>query len=254
MKNIMKLACVIGLAGVTLAANAQVYTFISEVTDGDIPKETDGIAPRGFTIDTTDVDGAFNQMEGTLNTNSFRVYLNIEGAPATYSGSYYITLTAPAQDGNLLTATILNRPGMGEVTGGYPDNGLNITLFDGVDPNDSSITDIHWYRNDSLYTVNSVGQVTGTYKSDGRSISADDEHADLYVTAARDSSMAIFQGINPNGEWTLAVLDMTDVGIGTLKSWGLDFTPIPEPSQYAMVVGAGLMAFGFYRNRMRKTA
>ncbi len=256
MKSINKLACVIGLAGVALAANAQVYTFTEELgvdytyEQGQIPDG--GSVPARFNIDTTDVNGSLNQMNGTLNTNSFRVYLNLEGDPQAVNSDIYITLTAPQQDdGSFLTATIVNRPGFG--VGGYADSGFNVTLFDGTDPNHSSYTDIHWYQNDTMYTAGQA--ITGTYKSDGRSITPDDDNADLYVSASRDSSLAIFQGINPNGEWNLAVFDMgKDQGFAVLKSWGLDFTPIPEPQQYAMVVGAGLMAFGFYRNRMRKNA
>lgn len=252
MKRSLKVACMIGMAGFALAGNAQVYTFDSELgtgyTDGSIPQDGSMLYLH---INTEDND---NTMAGTVSSNSFRVYLNIAGDDTAVNGDLYLTLTAPVQsNGDVLTATLVNRPGVGLDASGYQGNGLNITLFDGTDPNNSSIKDIHWYQQDTVYVPGQ--QVTGIYRSDGRSLTTSDQNYELYNSMERSATTTIFEGINPNGNWTLAVADLgAGSGAAIIKSWGLDFTPIPEPQQYAMVVGAGLMAFGFYRNRMRKSA
>jgi subtilisin-like proprotein convertase family protein len=254
MKSISKIVCMIGLAGLAATATGQVYTF----TSGDIPESLGNIpddfnAGKAFAIDTTYVNGQSNHMDGTVDTNSFRVYLNLVGDANGVNSDMYITLTAPTGE----MAVLLNRVGVSSASSsGYSDNGLNITLFDGVDSAHTTITDVHWYNTDPLYGSdgNNQGQITGIFKTDGRDINATTSDNGLFSSTARTKTLASFEGIDPNGQWSLYVADAATGGQMALKSWGLDFTPIPEPQQYAMVMGAGLMAFAFYRNRMRKQA
>lgn len=240
----------IGLVGLATATSAQVFT-----TDGSAAKVTftpvDGSIPdldaNGITF-----KGKVSNLTGTINTNAFRINLNIAGNDFGANGDLYITITSPVQsDGTFENAILLNRPGLGQVAGGYSDNGMNISIYDGATA--SNLVDVHWYQTDPLYNPANAGQVTGVYRSDGRNI--DPANTSLFTdSVARTKTLSSFQGINPNGDWSLFIADVGAGGVSKLVSWGLDFTPIPEPQHYAMVVGAGLMAFAFYRNRMRKTA
>jgi len=230
-----------GLAGMAVTASAQVFTFEIDEANASIPD---------LTYEGVSFKGTVSGVEGTISTNSFRVNLDIAGDSFGNNGDLYVFLSAPTGE----MAVLVNRPGLGQSGSGYSDNGLNVTFFDGTDPN-ATHTDIHWYQNDPLYVgTDQSQQVTGVYKTDGRSIEATVTDLSVWNSATRNNTLATFEGINPNGDWSLFVADCAAGGSSALKSWGLDFTPIPEPHQYAMVVGAGLMAFAFYRNRMRKTA
>jgi hypothetical protein len=46
-----------------------------------------------------------------------------------------------------------------------------------------------------------------------------------------------FNGLDPNGSWTLYIADVASGGgFGTLRSWGLEITAIPEPTPAALLV------------------
>jgi subtilisin-like proprotein convertase family protein len=54
--------------------------------------------------------------------------------------------------------------------------------------------------------------------------------------------LSSFNGLNPNGSWTLFLADMSGGAVSTLQSWELDITgtaAVPEP---ASIIEAGLAA------------
>lgn len=245
MKTVSTKVCIAALAGFAATASAQVFTFNvnQPIPDGDL----NGSAFVG------EVSG----LSGTVDTNSFKVSLNIAGDPIAGTGDLYSYLRSP--DGQ--RAILLNRPGYPGNNGvGYQDNGMNLRLFEGVDANHkntdglaTAFTDVHFYQSDPIYGGIPNNEATGIFKSDGRDIDPLGS-AEAFNAATRSKTLSVFQGVNPNGEWLLFVADVSAGGSAKLNSWGLDFTPIPEPQEYALAIGIGLMAFALYRRRVLKTA
>lgn len=176
------------------------------------------------------------------------ISLVIAGDSFAANGDYYATLT---HDSGF--AVLLNRLGRrGDAPLGYADNGLNIRLDDQA-PNG----DVHIYRltlfgnHNTPVDVSYETPLMGTWAPDGRAVP---------FSSVTDSSprtpnpLASFNGLNPNGSWTLFVADVSAGGSGTLVSWTLEITAVPEPPETATVVGilifGGFLAF---RRRNRHT-
>jgi len=247
MKTVSKLICTAGLVGMAATASAQVFSWTESGANAYIP---DG--DLNGTVVSQDVSG-----QASISTNSFRVNLNIGGDPIGANGDLYVYLRSPdhtATGGNAsVIAILLNRVGVPSNGGlGYQDSGMNVTLLDGVDPAGSR-SDVHFYQNDPFYTLSGGSGVTGVFKTDGRDIEPLSAGT-AFSSATRTKTLEGFQGIDPNGTWSLFLADVSSGGSSRLVSWGLDFSPIPEPHQYAMVIGAGLLAFALYRRRTLKSA
>ena len=108
--------------------------------------------------------------------------------------------------------------------------------------------DIHVYKrvSDPL-----GGILTGTWQPDGRDVSPES----VTTGDARNKTMSQFNGINPNGNWTLFVADVAGgQGFGTIQNWGLEFTAVPEPHAFALAMGLALVGFGAYRRFAVKKA
>ncbi len=143
---------------------------------------------------------------------SVSVQLDIAGG---YNGDYYAYVT---YDGQLVT--LLNRVGTGGGnTYGYSDAGLNISLADGA-----ANGNIHNYQNVANYA---------TLISNGSQFTP-------------DSGGATFAGaygnLNPNGTWALFIADLSAGSQGTLVSWSLDITAVPEPVGLALGMFAALLS------------
>ena len=108
-------------------------------------------------------------------------------------------------------AVLLNRVGANAGgQDGYGTSGFNnITLTAGG-------TDIH--------TVASP-TTGGTYGSDGRMD---------YTSGTRDNTLDVFNGVNPNGAWTLYFSDKSALNTSTLTSWSVDISAVPEPTEAAL--------------------
>jgi subtilisin-like proprotein convertase family protein len=139
------------------------------------------------------------------------VTLNISGG---YNGDLYGYLS---YNGTLVT--LLNRVGTGSGDSfGFSTAGFNnVTLADGG-------TSIHDVANPS-----GLGSQV-TYAPDGGSLSA-------------------FNGMNPNGTWTLFLADNAHPDQSTLVGWSLDITAVPEPVDYALAIfGVLFVAVGVARH------
>jgi subtilisin-like proprotein convertase family protein len=195
-------------------------------------------------------DGDLSGLASTINLSgltdpigNLQVDLNISG---TYNGDLYAYLTHGSG-----FAVLLNR--VGTTSGndlGYGDHGLNVTFANGA-------ADIHSYQvvlagNGSLPLT---GPLIGTWGPDGRAVSP------LTVTDAdlRSAFLSSFQGLDPNGQWTLFVADVSGGDLHQLNSWGLDLNApvaaVPDGGNTAVLLLVGMvgvsLATWFRRRSMR---
>ena len=156
------------------------------------------------------------------------VTLNITGE---FNGDLYVYLS---HGGVLLP--LLNRVGVTGTGGGngvgYLEKGLNLTL----DP--AAANDVHFYR-DYNPAYNGSGQLTGTWQPDGRNIDPASDPA-LFDSANR-LTFASFNGLDPDGTWTLFIADLSPGGQSQLAGWALSVTAVPEPVNVAL----GFLAVAF---------
>jgi hypothetical protein len=161
------------------------------------------------------------------------VTLNISGG---FNGDLYCYLRGP----NGGFAVLLNRVGVSSGNAfGYSDTGFDITFNDSI-----SYDNIHNYQN-SAYSLNQDGQLTGTWSSDGRNIDPLSDPS-LFDTTQPTATLASFNGTDPNGTWTLFTADLSSGGQSTVVSWGLNIETTteltPEPSTSSLLlVGIGIV-------------
>jgi subtilisin-like proprotein convertase family protein len=181
------------------------------------------------TLNTAVPDGNVNGLQSTLTFNDAQftsildvnVRLNISGG---YNGDLYVYLTHGSG-----FSVLLNRTGRtGSDAFGYGDAGFSITL------DDAASSDIHNYGG------NGGAALTGTWQPDARNVNP----ATALNTDPRTAFLSAFNGLDPNGSWTLFVADMVGGDQSTLVSWELDITAVPEPTTVALGIFGGLLAAG----------
>ena len=206
MKKLVKL--LIALAGTLncLNTSAALINF-SGSPNAPIPDNNASGLAFGFTVTTP-----FSSLDSVVVT------LTISGG---YNGDLYAYLSHGSG-----FAVLLNRVG---VTGsdplGYSDSGFNVTLSPGG-------TDIHQYRT-TLGGAPPGGVLTGNWGADGRLLPTD---------VTRANTLDVFNGANPNGDWTLYFADRSPIGISTLNSWSVGIEAVPEPANIALAVFGVLFA------------
>ncbi|PWU17790.1 MAG: PEP-CTERM sorting domain-containing protein [Verrucomicrobia bacterium] len=205
---------------------------------------------RAFTTTVNNInapipDGDLNGYQNSVTVSGLSgpvahtsVMLDILGG---FNGDYYAYLYH-----NGVSAILLNRVGLsGSNPAGYSDPGFGPNAS--ANPftlDDLAAVDVHRYQTLGA-SVNGAGQVTGLWQPDGRAIDPTSPGS-VFDTAARSKLLGIFNGMDPNGVWTLYVVDASAGFQGTLVSWGL--TVVPEPG----VGSLGLLAFGMALCRLRK--
>lgn len=223
------------LAFAPFAALAQLTSF-SFTPDASIPDPT-GVA------DFTDTRTVTTAITSIADLN---VRLVIAGDSVADNGNYFVSLNHDSG-----YAVLLNRAGRrSDELLGYPDNGFNVTFDD-----QASQGDIHVYRltlfgnHDTPVDVSYSSPLTGSWVADGRSASP---------TTVLDTSprlitpLAAFNGLNPNGTWTLLIDDLFSGGSGRLVSWSLDITPVPEPAETSAAMGLVALTAAWLIRRHRK--
>lgn len=213
-------------------------------------------APVSAQVQTTTTNYAIslpipdNNFSGLASTKTFsspiiavtdvNVFLNVSG---TYNGDLYAYITY--QSG---FSVLLNR--VGRRTGsnlGYGDDGLNVTLDD-----EAANGDIHTYRLtlNGSHTIGLLGALTNTTGSVGWEPDARNIDPTLSLdSSTRSAFLSSFDGLNPNGDWTLFIVDSAGGDLSSLVSWGLDVTgTVPEPGTVALAA-LGLVLVLAHRSR-----
>jgi hypothetical protein len=73
------------------------------------------------------------------------------------------------------------------------------------------------------------------------------------VGAGPNTFASQFNGTNPNGTWSLYIVDDTGGSggeTGSITGWSLDIVAVPEPSTWALLI-AGVAALAFFARRQR---
>jgi hypothetical protein len=229
MKTHLKFLVLALAGGLASSAEAQyygVYNLFATVPDND---------GNGYqnTLTVSSPAGSIADVNFTLNLNG------------GFNGDLYAFVAH-----NHTMAVLLNRVGRGSTSGvGYPDAGLgpdglgNTFRFD-----DQAGHDVHLYRTFS-YSLNGSRQLTGSWQPDGRALDPESA-AGLFDTAPRLSLLSAFNGMDPNGDWTLFLADVSPGGESTLVSWGLEVTLVPEPGIGALTA-SGLAALVLWTRKPR---
>jgi subtilisin-like proprotein convertase family protein len=194
------------------------------VAVADVFSFTDNLAiPDGQPAGISDVETISS---GLTQIGSVQVGLDISG---NFNGDLYCYL----KFNNTLTV-LLNRPGRTASNPfGYADCGFNVTFMD-LAPNGN----IHTYEN--VVTPAAGSPLTGVWQPDGRTTSP----ASVLDTDPAVTGLNLFNGMNPDGTWTLFIADMSSGGTSELVGWQLILNPVPEPSVPALgLLGMGLVTF-----------
>lgn len=212
------------------AGPALAQSFVFNVNNGFIPDANGAGFADVRTVATTTV---------SIDTLEVRVNLSGVGSGA-YNGDLYLSLQ---HDSGF--AVLLNRPGRtAEELFGAWDDGFNVT-FAVAD----TLGDIHNYRSVlGLGNDDVLSPLTGRWQADGRNV----DPSVVLDSSPRTAGLESFHGVNPNGEWTLFVADLSSGGLAQVQSWELMIQPlavIPEPSTTAALAGGALVAFAVWRRR-----
>jgi subtilisin-like proprotein convertase family protein len=195
---------------------------------GDTFSFTDNLAiPDGEPAGVSDVQAISTSI---TQITSLQVSLNIAG---NFNGDLYCYLQ---YDGTL--SVLLNRVGRSVSNPfGYADSGFAVTFSD-----TAANGNIHTYQ---LETIPANGTpLTGLWQPDGRTTSP----ATVLNTDPGTANLSQFNGLNPNGNWTLFVADLSPGGTSELLGWQLTVNPVPEPSgSVLMLIGLGVLLLKPFR-------
>lgn len=193
-------------------------------------------SPSGLTL-AGNISGAGGPI------SDLTVSLNIGNAPGStaFNGDLYAYLVGP----NGGYSVLLNRPGVGTGNSfGYNDTGFNVTFALTGSP-----ANIHTYAagGPGSFSVNGLGQVTGTYAADGRTVDPLSTPASGFDPGG-NAGLDSFINANPNGTWVLFLSDVSGGNTAQVNSWTLNVTTIPEPSSWALAA-VGAVALVIFRRR-----
>jgi hypothetical protein len=94
------------------------------------------------------------------------------------------------------------------------------------------------------------GTLTGAWSPDARTT----DPSTVLDSSARNAYLSSFQNLPVNGKWTLFVTDLSSGGSQALTGWGMQITPVPEPSFYAELTAVTLLGFAFWRKLRARTS
>lgn len=214
MRNISNIAAILmasaGIASADIVTETRTFNVVMPIEDPQNP-------PSLFLQTIND--------SAILSLTAVQVGLHLRGTfpDNGFASDMYVALSLDLGPSSIL----LNRVGtsFGDPVGFFYD-GWNVTFSD-----DSDNGDIHVWDAGS-------GVLTGTYQPDGRILATDE---------SRPAMLSLFNGHSGNGDWRLAVADLSQGGQMTLVGWSLTLigeTTIPEPSSITLLaLGAGALLF-----------
>jgi subtilisin-like proprotein convertase family protein len=198
MKRIMLMTAVGVLALVRSAQADFVQTFNTGFANG-------GVIPDGSLTGWADTRTV--SIPGFNDITDLRVTLNLSGG---WNGDLYAYLVESSG-----FAVLLNRVGRGTANSpGYGNPGMNVTFSDAASVN--------------IHSYGGVGVPVGSYQPDGRNINPLSSPA-TFSSTSPTTPLSSFNGLNPNGNWTLFIADVSAGDVSTVTSWGLDIAAVPEP-------------------------
>lgn len=190
----------------------------------------------GVGIPDNDLNGVadtINLSTAITSISSVTVSLDISGG---YNGDYYAYLRYDTG-----FAVLLNR--VGSTSGnpyGSPDSGFEVTFSE-----TAANGDIH------LASAGG-GTLTGIWQPDGRDVNP----LTALDTDPRTAFLSSFNGLDPNGAWTLFIADVSPEGLGTLESWTLQVegtsVAVPEPTTFTTFSAGALLLLPFRMNTLRR--
>src|SRR2546421_386517 len=209
MKRILTILALCGALSPTARATFYSVDFNSGFANG-------GNIPDGSLIGMQDT-----RLLSGINMNAIGdvdVRLTISGA---WNGDLYAYLV---HDGGF--TVLLNRVGRTSSSPfGYGDGGFNVTFNDQA----TRTMDFHLYQSEPGFQGSDI-HGGNAWRPDGRNIDPASSGA-TFDSTAPTALLSSFNGINPNGSWTLFLADMSGGAPSTLVSWGLDITSaVPEPA------------------------
>ena len=183
-----------------------------------------GVIPDGSLTGWSDT----RAVSGIGNISDVSVTLNLSGG---WNGDLYAYLVHSSG-----FSVLLNRVGVtANGSPGYGTAGMNVTL------NDAAV----------LGNIHSVlAPVSGgIYQPDGRNVNPLTPGSTLGSTLPT-ALLSSFNGLNPSGNWTLFIADVSGGDVSTVQSWGLQIASVPEPA--SLVEGSVAVLFlggviGLYR-------
>jgi hypothetical protein len=191
------------------------------IPDGNTAGWSDARVLSGIAdLSIADISVKLN-LTGGLNGDLY-AYLSYDGILVPLLNRVGVTATAPSSDF------------------GYSDSGFAVTL------SASAGQDVHFY--DQFSPTITGGQLAGTWQPDGRLTSPMSPTSSF--DAASRLSLDAFNGHDPNGSWTLFIADVSaGGGQSQLTGWELDINAVPEPGEWALVMG--LVSLGVWAGRKR---
>ena len=220
-----KATFVIAVLLLALARQAQadfVQTFNTGFANG-------GVIPDGSFTGWSDTRAV--STPGLDHITDLSVSLNLSGG---WNGDLYAYLVHSSG-----FAVLLNRVGRATSNApGFGTAGMNVILSDAGSLNIHSVP---------------VPTSGGTYRPDGLNINPLSSPATFSATLLSPgptTPLNSFNGVDPNGSWTLFIADVSGGDVSTVTSWGLDIAAVPEPG--SIVEGSVAVLFlggvvGLYR-------
>lgn len=158
------------------------------------------------------------------------VVIPLQGLPEPYPSTRAVT--APA--GEVVTDVDVQLTGLSHESVSAlavllvaPDGTTNTTLMDRVGGTRVEGVDVHFDDEAAAFVPSPL--VSGTYRPTRTNVGSSTFPAPAPVPA-RPFSLANFNGIDPNGDWSLYVLDRSSFASGELTDWSLSITT-GQPSE-----------------------
>lgn len=234
---------------VVVAATAVSGSVFGQITTVTVPQTTTGSIPDYSQLGSPlSLSGVVAGLDTSKTWYVYSVSLTLSGDPTGSNGDIYAKLIY----GNQASAILLNQAGSGTSYSnpviGYQNNGLQFTFMNDQFATGITSTDAHAYQTSPQYSFDAQNKAYGTYLVDGR-------ETITTGTDPRTKLLTAFNGLNPNSTlWGLYLQDFSAQNKLKVDSWAITFTTVPEPSQYAMLAGLGLVGFAAYRRYRVKTA